>query len=521
MPYRVLVVDNDQGTLALHSQALVKEGMLVESLTDPMQTLDTINKFEPELILLDTHMSKCSGLEIAALVRQNSAFDHLPIVFLSSKEDIKIHTQAIKYGDEIITKPVNLDYLTTALQVRIERARNLAESRNADKITIKNLTEAKKLAEQANKKKSEFISKMSHELRTPLNTILGYTQLLEIDHDNNLSDSQKSNIQHILNSGWHLLALINDVLDISKIEIGHLSLANTETNLDAIITSAITEHENDARNKNITITYANDCLKDITVYADATRLKQVLSNLLSNAIKYNVDGGTVDVNVNASDLTHCKVIITDTGSGFPEDKLSKLFEPFNRLGLEETNIEGNGIGLALSSQLVELMDGEIGAFNNDQAGASFWFTLNHYTQPESFQTDDNLVINILYVEENEMDFQLLSKSLSAQSNINLLTARGAESALNLAHKMLPDVILLDIELSSMDGNTMLNAIRTNKKLRQVPIFALSLDDVPLDKQALGDEQFYKYFNKPYNITKLIESIGDVLENEHANATIDS
>lgn len=516
LPYRVLIVDDDEELLELHSQALIDDGMIVKSLSDPMQTLNALNDFKPELVLLDMHMPDCSGLEVAMIIRQSSIFDDLPIVFLSSEQDISIRMMAIKCGcEDFISKPANLDYLTRTIQARIEKSRKLIESKSIDKLAIKKMAASKKLAEHANKKKSEFISKMSHELRTPLNTILGYTQLLEIDHDSLLNDAQKNNIQHILNSGWHLLALINDVLDISKIEIGRLSLANTETNLNPLIHNCITEHEASARQKNISISYDNSCHKDVTVYADSTRLKQVLSNIISNAIKYNVENGSIDIGVDSSNSHQCKVTVSDSGRGLPEEKINELFKPFNRLGLEDTSIEGNGIGLALSSQLVHLMDGEIGAYNNDTAGASFWFTLNQYKQPESFQTDDNLIIKVLYVEENSMDFELLSKSLSAQKNIKLLTARDAESALNLAHKMLPDVILLDIDLPSMDGTTMLNALRTNPALKQVPVFALSINDIPYNQQALDEEQFYKYFSKPYNINELIDSIGNVLENEHS------
>ncbi len=517
LPYRVLIVDDDKELLNLHTSILTNDDMLVRSLNIPMQTLDAVNEFKPELILLDMHMQECSGLELAMIIRQSSRYDDIPIVFLSSEEDISIRMMAIKCGsDDFISKPVNPDYLAKTIQTRIEKSRNFIQSRSINKNTISKITAAKKLAERANKTKSEFISKMSHELRTPLNTILGYTQLLEIDHEKNLSEAQKNNIQHILSSGWHLLDLINDVLDISKIEIGHLSLANTETNINTIIKNTIGLCETDSNKKNITISYSNTSKQNISVYADATRLKQVLVNIISNAIKYNIENGTIDIEVYTENNNTCKVSVTDSGRGLPEDKIEQLFKPFNRLGLEDTNIEGNGIGLALSSQLIALMNGEIGAHNNKGSGACFWFTLNQYTQPENFQPNVNLVIKVLYVEDSDMDFELVSKSLAAQNNIELFTARDAESALNIAHKILPDVILLDIELSSMDGATMLNALRTNKNLKQVPIFALSSNDIPYDQQAIGDNLFYQYFSKPYNINKLIKSIGDILEKEQSS-----
>ena len=519
LPYRVLIVDDDEEILELHAEALRSDGMDVYPLSDPMQTLDVINEFNPELILLDMYMPECSGFEVAMTIRQNSNFDDIPIVFLSSEQDVSIRLMAIKLGsDDFITKPVNLDYLKRAIQARVEKARKLKETSEDYKNALAKITEKKKLAERANKTKSEFISKMSHELRTPLNSILGYTQLLEIDHDDTLSDQQKGNVQHILSSGWHLLALINDVLDISKIEIGHLSLANTSINFDKIIKDVVQMNSDFAKQQNVSISYKNKCDEDITVYADSTRLRQVLSNIISNAIKYNVDGGKVDITVTPENDSCIKVLISDTGRGLPEDKIESLFTPFNRLGLEDTSIEGNGIGLALSSQLIGLMSGDIGACNNEGPGASFWFTLNQYREPENIQLDINRITKVLYVEDSDLDFELVSKSLLAQDNIELFTARDAESALNIANKFIPDVILLDIELSSMDGTTMLSALRTRKHLKQVPIFALSSTDIPSDQQSIGEESFYCYFSKPYNISKLIDSISSLLEIEQPDTT---
>jgi len=515
LPYRVLIVDDEESVLEFQACALTSNGMLVHALNNPMETLDAIETFKPDLIVLDMHMPECSGLEVAMIIRQNSAYDDMPIIFLSTEEDVSVRMMTIKCGsDDFILKPVNTDYFVRAIAARIEKARKLVESRNLDKLTISKMATSKKIAERANRTKSEFISKMSHELRTPLNSILGFSQLLDINHDHNLNDTQKNHIQQILASGWHLLDLINDILDISKIEIGHLSLATTETNLDLAIQKAIEFHEIEAKNNGINIYYHNDCKNDSTVKADATRLKQILVNVISNAVKYNIKNGVINITVDSEDATCCKVVVSDSGRGLPEEQLKNLFKPFNRLGLEDTNIEGNGIGLALSAQLVELMNGQIGAFNNKDSGASFWFTLKKCTQPENFSLDDELVVKVLYVEESDLDFELVSKALSAQPNIELFTARNAESALNLAHKLNPDIILLDIELSSMDGTTMLNALRTNENLKQTTIFALSTNDIPNEHQAIGDRQFYQYFSKPYNLNRLIKAIGDVLEIEH-------
>ena len=511
-PYRVLIIDDDEEGSQLHAEALKSNGMEVVTLSDPMQTLDKISEFNPELILLDMHMPQCSGLDVAMVIRQDSQHNDIPIVFLSSEQDISLQMLAIKCGsDDFISKPVNLDYLKRAVQARIERSRKLFESINID---IGKIIAEKELAQRANKTKSEFISKMSHELRTPLNSILGYTQLLELDHDSTLTEQQKKNIKHILGSGWHLLALINDVLDISKIESGHLSLVNSETNLNKVIEKSVEMNAKAAEDKKLSITFNNKCDTDIMVHSDATRLQQVLVNILSNAIKFNVENGKIEIDVQPVGSDSCKVTITDTGSGLPLDKINALFSPFNRLGLEDSQIEGNGIGLALSSQLIQLMEGDIGAYNNEGGGASFWFSLKQYTQDED--ASDNIdnksyKIKILYIEENDMEIELVRRSLTTyHRDVELFTARDAESALHIATQIKPDLILLNIELRSMDGFTMLNALRTKKHLKRTPICALSSKDIPVDHQPLKENEFCCYFSKPYDMAKLLESIDNAL-----------
>ena len=512
LPYRVLIIDDDEEVSQLHGAALESDGMQVVTLSDPMQTLNKISEFSPELILLDMHMPECSGLDVAMIIRQNSQYNEIPIVFLSSEQDVSLHMLAIKCGsDDFISKPVNLDYLKRAVQARIERSRKLFESINTG---IEKIIAEKELALRANKTKSEFISKMSHELRTPLNSILGYTQLLELDHDGTLTEQQQQNLKHILGSGWHLLALINDVLDISKIESGHLSLANSETNLNKVIEKSVGMNAKAAEDKKLSIDFNNKCDASMMVYADATRLQQVIVNILSNAVKFNVDNGKIKITVEADSSFTCKVTITDTGRGLPNDKINTLFTPFNRLGLEDSDIDGNGIGLALSSQLIELMEGDIGAYNNEGDGSSFWFSLKQYTQGKDASDDDGSnqhKIKILYIEESDMEIELVRQSLTTyHRDVELHTARDAESALHIATQIKPDLILLDMELSSMDGFTMLNALRTKEHLKHTPICALSSKDIPVKQQPLKENKFCCYFSKPYDMAKLLESIDNAL-----------
>lgn len=221
---------------------------------------------------------------------------------------------------------------------------------------------------------SDFIARMGHELRTPLNSILGFSQLLEMDMDANLTEQQKSNIRTILDSGWRLLELINEIVDFSKIEAGNVPIVMNNIDINTVVHEAISLAQKTSPEKNVTIN--NNIDTDTTsVLADATRLRQVIVNILSNAVKYNHDNGHVDINIMRNHDDTVKLSICDTGIGIPEHAMQDLFTPFNRLGAEKSDVEGNGLGLAICQKLMKLMNGDIGAYNNPDAGSTFWLKL--------------------------------------------------------------------------------------------------------------------------------------------------
>jgi len=227
----------------------------------------------------------------------------------------------------------------------------------------------------ANTAKSEFISSMSHELRTPMNAVLGFSQLLESDPDSPLTEDQLESVSYIRDSGYHLLQLIDGVLDLSKVESGHSEVSIESVNLNKLFSEIVNLTKHDADKASITLINKTTDELVLSVEADYSMLKQVLLNFTSNAIKYNSEQGVVTLSYSASEDGMARLIVSDTGMGVPEDSLSALFEPFNRLGRENSAILGTGIGLTISKKLTELMGGKIGMFNNPDQGSTFWVEL--------------------------------------------------------------------------------------------------------------------------------------------------
>ena len=384
------------------------------------------------------------------------------------------------------------------------------------------LVEAKETAERANRAKSDFLSSMSHELRTPMNAILGFGQLLEID--NALSDKQKESVQEILRAGDHLLELINEVLDLSKIESGQVELSLEAVELRELTKECLSLVTTLADKHDIHINHAG--LENITVRADRTRLKQALLNLLSNAIKYNRKGGSVKLEVQPKDAEWLRIRVTDTGPGIPSDRLAELFQPFNRLDAEDSKIEGTGIGLSITRRIVEMMGGTLAVESEVGVGSSFSIELpllsaagpsqnehsdattdRHNLQTQSEATKQHTV---LYIEDNLSNLKLVAQILSNRKQIQLLTAQHPQLGIELALAHTPELILLDINMPDMDGYQVLEALKTEPCLKSTPVIAITANAMPRDIERGKAAGFNDYQTKPLDVGKFLKLIDHYL-----------
>jgi len=385
------------------------------------------------------------------------------------------------------------------------------------------LESAKSVAEKANLAKSDFLSGMSHELRSPLNAVLGFAQLMESDSPPP-TPSQKASIEQILQGGWYLLELINEILDLSAIESGRLSLSLEPVSLVEVMLECQAMIEPQAQKRGIQMTFPQFD-NPWFVKADRTRVKQVLINLLSNAIKYNRAGGTVEVMCSTNTAERIRISVRDTGEGLSPEKLAQLFQPFNRLGQEASAEEGTGIGLVVSKRLVELMGGEIGAESTVGVGSEFWIELNlasatlHIVAgiaectPVSREQDQNdaPLRTLLYVEDNPANLKLVEQIIARRPNIRLLTAVNGNSGIEIARVSQPEVILMDINLPDISGAEVMKILRADPATADIPVIAISANAIPRDIENGLAAGFFRYLTKPIKVNEFMDALDVALK----------
>jgi PAS domain S-box-containing protein len=386
------------------------------------------------------------------------------------------------------------------------------------------LESAKSAAEKANLAKSDFLSSMSHELRSPLNAILGFAQLMESASPSPTA-SQSESIAQILQAGWHLLKLINEILDLAVIESGKVSLSPESVSLAELMSECRAMMEPQAQQHGIGMTFPQfDDEHPFFVRADRTRLKQIIINLLSNAIKYNKERGTVAVDCTVSAPERIRISVADTGAGLPPEKLAQLFQPFNRLGQEAGGVAGTGIGLVVTKRLAELMEGVLGVESTVGVGSVFWCELISAAAPHLDIQSHELEVSVplplpagapqrtvLYVEDNPANMKLVEQLIARFPEIQLLTAVNGTLGIEIARAAQPQVILMDINLPGLSGIEALKILRNDPATAHIPIVALSANAMPRDI-AMGLELgFFRYLTKPIKVKEFMETLKMALE----------
>ncbi|MBC8055395.1 MAG: PAS domain S-box protein, partial [Rhizobiales bacterium] len=378
---------------------------------------------------------------------------------------------------------------------------------------------AREAAEASNRAKSDFLSRMSHELRTPLNAMLGFAQLLELDPRHPLTDAQRPWVTQIQQAGWHLLEMINDVLDLSRIESGNLRLQVETLNLTELLDATVSMVDGEAQRRRIAIT-REFAPGTATVLGDATRVKQILTNLLSNAVKYNTEGGRIHIASRLVGSDTVETVVTDTGLGMTPDQVADLFQPFNRLGRERSAQQGTGIGLVISQRLAELMGGTLRANSSAGVGSAFILSLPCAIDPDTVRSDLDALAPapaeyhrrlVHYVEDNETNVEVMRGILAQRPQVEMQVSVTGLDGLAAIRARRPDLILLDMHLPDINGMELLRHLKEDPATGDIPIVVVSADALAQQIEAAFEAGCAQYLTKPVSVSELLSVVDELLE----------
>ncbi|MGH1371277.1 MAG: PAS domain-containing hybrid sensor histidine kinase/response regulator [Cellvibrionaceae bacterium] len=493
--------------------------------------------------------SQDQGFHFSDRCWQQLGYDDHDDAYLSGRNRLEVWRESIyesdreRFNKSLVSHlkndtPYDIEYRVASKtgDWRWIRARGQA-TRNSDGVAIRmsgtnmditnlkraeqDIVKAKEQAEQANRAKSEFLSRMSHELRTPLNAILGYCQVFTMD--GGLQPRQLGNVAEISKAGEHLLQLINDVLDLAKVEAGQMTLSVEPVLARRAVEEAASWMAAAAEAKGISFELEFDDWCDSYVMADAMRLKQVLLNLISNAIKYNRDNGLVAVSFRGAREGLLCIEVRDTGEGISAQRQRHMFEPFNRLGAEDSGVEGSGVGLLITRHLVEMMGGELEFTSREGEGSSFRVILpltSAWTSPLSTQAQTvatasgklqvSKPCHLLYIEDNPSNIRLMEEVFERYPLLSLSVADEPFSGIYKARTEQPQLIILDINLPRLDGFEALSVLKDDDLTRDIPVVALSANAMPHDVARGTEAGFDDYLTKPLEVDRLIDAINRLI-----------
>jgi hypothetical protein len=532
MALRIVHLEDDLFDRELVERVLRQDGIDCTIVAAPTRrTFEEALAERPDLILSDMSLPGFDGISAQQMALRQ--WPLVPFLYVSGSMGEEAALERLRDGATDYVLKHRLEKLPTAVRRAIREAEDRRERETAESalrrlnaelearvserteaLTRANLAlvRARLDADRANLAKSEFLSRMSHDLRTPLNAVIGFAQVLEMDA---LTPQQQDSVTYIVRAGRHLLEMINEVLDISRIEAGRLSLSPEPVDLEGLVQGAVELIQPLAARRGLTV--AVDVQPGTYVLADRLRMNQVLFNLLSNAVKYNREGGRVRVAAHTAD-GRVHVAVHDTGAGIPSEKAQLLFMPFERLGAEQSGVEGTGLGLALAKGLVQAMNGSIQFESVVDEGSCFTVTLpasdaaapRADADERSLRTDPGIAGTVLYIEDNASNVRLMEVVLSKRPGITMVHAPDGEIGLAMLHELRPDLVLLDLHLPKVSGEEVLRRIWEDPATRGVPVVVLTADATPAQMRRLLASGATAYLTKPVDVRDVFAVLDLVL-----------
>jgi len=528
----ILVVDDSSDNRSVITRRLARRGYAFKEADCGREALAMIRRESPSLVLLDLMMPEMSGLDVLKEVRRDYSQSAMPVIMVTARSEDDMLVEALDAGaNDYVTKPVNFSILLARMRAQIERQNAAAalEALNADleRLVLERTAElvtAKERAEAASRAKSEFLANMSHEIRTPMNGVVGMAQALNATI---LDDRQRDLLQIITNSGNNLVAIINDILDISQIEAGKLELKEAPFDFEAMTREVVRLLEVRARDKGIAVALDIDPEAPSRVIGDEGRIRQILVNLIGNAIKFT-EVGRVDVRVSGSTLgenAQLVVSVADTGVGIPAEKLATIFEKFEQVDNSRSRrYEGAGLGLAITKQLVGLMGGTIRVESAVGKGAAFRVELalivdtarassaaapcaavSRPAPVDGGGAIRSARIRVLLAEDNAVN-QMVVKAMLSGEGVDIVCAENGEIAVAEFGKARPDVILMDVSMPKMDGVEATRAIRSMESGVRTPIVAVTAHAMQDDADYFREAGMDDVVSKPVRKEQLLDAI---------------